>query len=151
MEARGRKFLKVVGIILIVFGGISLLMALFSVMGASAIISMGMPAGIMWASIVFSVVASGIQLFAGICGVRYCEVTEKAKTCLILGVIMVVIQVVSAVIGYIQTVQTAHLATLTSGVVSSTTTVMSTVFGLIIGLILPVLYLYGAILNTKSE
>ena len=153
MEAKGRKVLKVVGIIMIVIAAIGLISSLISLLGASALISMGVGATITWVSIVVSLIFSGIELAAGIFGVKNCNVPEKAQTCLIFGVVLIVLQVIGTAIGYVYSLDVTAVTAAAYGteLVSSTTTIMSTVIGLIIGLVLPVLYIYGASLNKKSE
>lgn len=141
MEAKGKNILKVSGILLIIFGAIGLIMTIVSLVGASAIGAMAGAMGVdtgaynalVTVSGVISIACGAVNLIAGILGVINAAKPEKAKTCMLLGIIMVVLQVVS---------------TIFSIVVSGFN---GTVFvGLIVGLVLPVLMIVGANQNKQS-
>lgn len=151
MEASGRKYLKVVGIIMIVFSSIGLLGSLISVIGVQRMITMGAGAVITWMSVILSVFGAAFQLFAGIFGVKNSAKTEKAKACMVIGIVLIVVQVLSSIIGYFYTLDTVAITALSTGItISNTASIISAAVGLVIGLILPILYVYGAVLNGKD-
>ena len=81
---KGRKFLKVTGILMIIgaaFGIIGGIIAMIGV-GALAAVLETSAVGLMLASVL--VLASAVfQLIAGIMGVKNCDKPEKAQTCLV--------------------------------------------------------------------
>ena len=142
MEAKGKSILKVSGILLIIFGAIGLISTIISLVGASAIGAMAGAMGVdtgaynalITVSGIIAIACGAVYLVAGILGVLNAAKPEKAKTCMILGVIMVALQVVSTIFSII-----------VSGF--SGTAVIS----LIIGLVLPVLFIVGANQNKQSS
>ena len=142
MEAKGKSILKVSGILLIIFGAIGLISTIISLVGASAIGAMAGAMGVdtgaynalITVSGIIAIACGAVYLVAGILGVLNAAKPEKAKTCMILGVIMVALQVVSTIFSII-----------VSGF--SGTAVIS----VIIGLVLPVLFIVGANQNKQSS
>ena len=144
-EAKGKTILKVVGILFIIFGAISVIISLLALVGGAALAGAsgmleGADAGMVAAGgaivIVAGVVAliqSVIDLIAGILGVKNCDKPEKAQTCFILGVVIIVIAIISDIFAFIS-----------SGVNAST------IISALIGLVLPVLYVVGANKNKQS-
>ncbi len=140
----GRKTLKVVGILQIIFGGLG---TLINLLGAATIIaslaylqSVGyaVSGGVIYASVAVSVAYSIFVLVAGILGVKYSNRKEKAKSCMTIGIILMVAAVLSSVLSYI--------ATSALG----TTNIASLILGLAFGLVLPVLYYVGAKKNMQA-
>ena len=129
---KGRKFLKVTGILMIIgaaFGIIGGIIAMIGV-GALAAVLETSAVGLMLASVL--VLASAVfQLIAGIMGVKNCDKPEKAQSCLVMGVIVAILSVAGNV---------------TSSVLGSSFNITSYVTGLVI----PVLYIIGAVKNRET-
>ena len=98
----GRGMLKVTGILYIVFGGITMLLALFALLGTIAMPEyMEYVAGIsadflaVMAMVLF--IQSGFSLFVGIVAVRNCADAEKAtfiRAIVIIHLVMLVLQII---------------------------------------------------------
>ena len=122
MELKGKGFLKITGIILLVFAGlqaISFFVSLFTLDIVGAL---------------FALLISGAELVCGIMGVKGCGDAKKANTCLILGICLAGLQT---------------LTTIISIAISPWTAVVQLV-GLLIGLALPALYVLGALKNAQA-
>lgn len=131
MEAKGSGFLKVTGILMIIGGAISLIVAIVAIIGIAALVYVAgseINAGLLYAAGVISLVSAVAELIAGIVGVKNCKKPEKARTCVVWGVIVAVLCVAGSVL------------TVVGGNDFP-------VFSLILGLVLPVLYIVGAIKN----
>lgn len=141
MEARGKNFLKVTGIIMIVFGAIGVLSTLISFLGLSMLMqtyaALGMDTSMVIPGLIISAVGGVLELAAGIIGVVNARKPEKAMVCIIFGILLVILQVVSGA--------TSLLAVSAQG-----SSIITTIISMIIGLILPVLFIYGGILNKQS-
>lgn len=128
---KGRKFLKVTGILMIIgaaFGIIGGIIAMIGV-GALAAVLETSAVGLMLASVL--VLASAVfQLIAGIMGVKNCDKPEKAQTCLVMGIIVAILSVAGNVI---------------SNVLGSD----FNAFNYATGLVIPVLYIIGAVKNKE--
>ena len=129
---KGRKFLKVTGILMIIgaaFGIIGGIIAMIGV-GALAAVLETSAGGLMLASAL--ILASAVfQLIAGIMGVKNCDKPEKAQSCLVMGVIVAILSVAGNII---------------SNVLGSSFNILSYATGLII----PVLYIIGATKNKET-
>lgn len=129
---KGRKFLKVTGILMIIgaaFGIIGGIIAMIGV-GALAAVLETSAVGLMLASLL--VLASAVfQLIAGIMGVKNCDKPEKAQTCLVMGIIVAILSVAGNVI---------------SNVLGSD----FNAFNYATGLVIPVLYIIGAAKNKET-
>ena len=131
MEAKGSGFLKVTGILMIIGGAISLIVAIVAIIGIAALVYVAgseINAGLLYAAGVILLVSAVAELIAGIVGVKNCKKPEKARTCVVWGVIVAVLCVAGSVL------------TVVGGN-------SFPVFSLILGLVLPVLYIVGAIKN----
>ena len=129
---KGRKFLKVTGILMIIGGAFGIIGGIIAVIGAGALAAVleTSAGGLMLASAL--ILASAVfQLIAGIMGVKNCDKAEKAQSCLIMGVLVAVLSVVGNII---------------SNVLGSSFNITNYITGLII----PALYIVGAVRN-KSE
>ena len=129
---KGRRFLKVTGILMIIgaaFGIIGGIIAMIGV-GALAAVLETSAVGLMLASVL--VLASAVfQLIAGIRGVKNCDKPEKAQTCLVMGIIVAILSVAGNVI---------------SNVLGSD----FNAFNYATGLVIPVLYIIGAAKNKET-
>ena len=128
---KGRKFLKVTGILMIIGGAFGIIGGIVAIIGAGALAAVleTSAGGLMLASVL--ILASAVfQLIAGIMGVKNCDKPEKAQSCLVMGVIVAILSVAGNVI---------------SNILGSSFNILSYATGLII----PVLYIIGAVKNKE--
>ena len=128
---KGRKFLKVTGILMIIGGGFGIIGGILAMLGAGALAAVleTSAGGLMLASAL--ILASAVfQLIAGIMGVKNCDKPEKAQSCLVMGVIVAILSVSGNII---------------SNVLGSSFNILSYATGLVI----PVLYIIGAVKNKE--
>lgn len=128
---QGSKFLKVTGILMIVFGAIALVLAIIAIAGVGLLAAMGASSTLLTISAILALVDAALQLVAGIVGVKNWNKLEKAGTCITWGIIVIVLCVIS------------NIFTVVGGGNFS-------VVSLLIGLVIPVLYLIGGIQNKKA-
>ena len=129
---KGRKFLKVTGILMIIGGAFGIIGGIVAMIGAGALAAVleTSAGGLMLASAL--ILASAVfQLIAGIMGVKNCDKPEKAQSCLVIGVIVAILSVAGNVI---------------SNVLGSDFNIINYATGLII----PVLYIIGAVKNKET-
>ena len=129
---KGRKFLKVTGILMIIGGAFGIIGGIVAMIGAGALAAVleTSAGGLMLASAL--ILASAVfQLIAGIMGVKNCDKPEKAQSCIVIGVIVAILSVAGNVI---------------SNVLGSDFNIINYAWGLII----PVLYIIGAVKNKES-
>ena len=130
--------MQVTGILMIIGGGIGFIASLalgglttvLAIMGGE-VDGMGALIALAAIAVVLSIIGSVVELVAGIIGVKNCGKPEKAGVCLGWGIAVIVISVIS------------NILTIAGGSDFS-------VLSLILGLVLPVLYVVGAVLNKKS-
>lgn len=128
---KGRKFLKVTGILMIIGGAFGIIGGIVAMIGVGALAAVleTSAGGLMLASAL--ILASAVfQLIAGIMGVKNCDKPEKAQSCLVMGVIVAILSVAGNVI---------------SNILGSSFNILSYATGLII----PVLYIIGAVKNKE--
>ena len=128
---KGRKFLKVTGILMIIGGAFGIIGGIVAMIGAGALAAVleTSAGGLMLASAL--ILASAVfQLIAGIMGVKNCDKPEKAQSCLVMGVIVAILSVSGNII---------------SNILGSSFFILSYATGLII----PVLYIIGAVKNKE--
>ena len=128
---KGRKFLKVTGILMIIGGAFGIIGGIVAMIGVGALAAVleTSAGGLMLASSL--ILASAVfQLIAGIMGVKNCDKPEKAQSCLVMGVIVAILSVAGNII---------------SNVLGSSFNILSYATGLII----PVLYIIGAVKNKE--
>ena len=129
---KGRKFLKVTGILMIIGGAFGIIGGIIAMIGAGALAAIleTSAGGLMLASAL--ILASAVfQLIAGIMGVKNCNKPEKAQSCIVIGVIVAILSVAGNVI---------------SNVLGSD----FNIFSYATGLIIPVLYIIGAAKNKET-
>ena len=127
----GSKFLKVTGILMIIFGSIALIIAIVALLGLGVLEAMGAPMGLLWASGIIALLGAVAEFIAGIIGVVNWNKPNKANTCIGWGIAVAAMCVISNIftlIGYPENFN---------------------VFSLLTGLVIPVLYLIGAFKNKK--
>ena len=128
---KGKNFLKVTGILMIIGGAFGIIGGIVAMIGAGALAAVleTSAGGLMLASAL--ILASAVfQLIAGIMGVKNCDKPEKAQSCLVMGVIVAILSVAGNVI---------------SNVLGSDFNIINYAAGLIV----PVLYIIGAAKNKE--
>ena len=132
---KGTGFLKVTGILMIIGGGISIIMGIIAALGVAtlAYISDGtVSSALLYASVVLMLISAVAELVAGIIGVVNCKKPDKAGSCTVWGIIVAVLSVAGTILNSVG-----------GGSFSA--------FSLILGLVLPVLYIIGAVFNKKEH
>ena len=130
----GHKFLKVTGILMIIGGALSAILGLVAVLGVAAlayIASAQTEAGMLYASTILLLISGVVELIAGIIGVINAEKPQKAKACIVWGALVAILSVAGTILG----------------VVGGSDFSVS---GLVLGLVLPVIYIIGAVKNMQS-
>ena len=132
---KGHKFLKVTGILMIIASVFSIFAGV--IVGGIGVLAAGMGAGSgltfnYYAALLLTLVGGICQLIAGIVGVKHSKSTENAKKCVTWGVVVIVFAVLS------------NVFSIANGSEFNVTNVLT-------GLLVPGLYIYGAILNSKVE
>ena len=129
-RSNGSSFLRVCGILMIIGAIFSLFFAVVAVIVVKQPGS-GLNTPIHWVSVVLAFVGSAIELIAGILGVRYTDRPEKAKTCIVCGVLVILMTLLSQVISAVSGGEVNFLNALT-------------------GLLVPILYVIGAFKNQRA-
>lgn len=134
---KGKMYLKVMGILFIIGAALGIVLLLIAG-GLSALFFnleyyTGTEVAVSVVSIIFGLIAVVVRLIAGILGVKNCEKPEKANVCLGWGIALIALEVLS----FIYTIITDP-----SGIFN--------IFNIFLGLVFPVLYIVGAVLNKKS-
>lgn len=129
-RSNGSSFLRVCGILMIIGAILGLVFAVLAVIVIRQPGS-GLNTPIHWVSVVLAFVGSAIELIAGILGVRYANRPEKAKTCIVCGVLVILMTLLSQVISAVSGGEVNFLNALT-------------------GLLVPILYVIGAFKNQKG-
>lgn len=130
----GHKFLKVTGILMIIGGALSAILGIVAVLGVAAlayIASAQAEAGMLYASTILLLISGVVELIAGIIGVINAEKPQKAKACIVWGALVAILSVAGTILG----------------VVGGSDFSVS---GLVLGLVLPVIYIIGAVKNMQS-
>lgn len=130
----GHKFLKVTGILMIIGGALSAILGIVAVLGVAAlayIASAQTEAGMLYASTILLLASGVVELIAGIIGVINAEKPQKAKACIVWGALVAILSVAGTILG----------------VVGGSDFSVS---GLVLGLVLPVIYIIGAVKNMQS-
>ena len=143
---KSNKFLKVTGILMIISGSFallsSILVLLFGVVLVEGAIHTNLTrtqdfaVGIIVAALVLVIAGSVIQFIAGLVGVKNAKNPEKANVCIIFGVLVALVYLVSLVLNLI----------------GGGYTIWMDVLVVIFGMVVPALYLVGAFqLKAKEE
>ena len=130
----GHKFLKVTGILMIIGGALPTILGIVAVLGVAAlayIASAQTEAGMLYASTILLLISGVVELIAGIIGVINAEKPQKAKACIVWGALVAILSVAGTILG----------------VVGGSDFSVS---GLVLGLVLPVIYIIGAVKNMQS-
>ena len=129
---KGSKFLKVTGILMIVFGALALILSIVAAIGLAALVSLDLNTWQYTAAVILMLVGSIFELIAGIVGVKNCNKPEKAGTCMVWGIIVIALSVLSNVLTLVGNPDNFSIV------------------NLLTGLVIPVLYLIGAVMNKKA-
>ena len=131
----GKNFLKVTGILMIIGGAIAIITSVLSLITIITMMAVIVYAGfsplLAWITVILAFGGSILELIAGIMGVKYCDDPQKAKMLVGYGVIIVAICILNNIIGLI---------------IGTEFSVVS----LLVGLVIPILYIIGASKNMKS-
>jgi len=135
---QGSKMLKVTSILMIVFGAIGLVLTLVSLSTLGALTTLAeamgvdVPVGLLTFASILAVAGGAAQLVSGIIGVKNWNNPQKAGSCILWGIIVIALCLISNIftlIGYAANFN---------------------ILSLLIGLVIPVLYLIGAFQNKKA-
>lgn len=129
---KGSKFLKVTGILMIVFGALALILSIVAAIGLAALVALDLDTWQYTLAVILMLVSSIFELIAGIVGVKNCNKPEKAGTCMVWGIIVIALSVLSDVLTLVGNPDNFSIVSLLTG------------------LVIPVLYLIGAVMNKKS-
>lgn len=129
---KGSKFLKVTGILMIVFGALALILSIVAAIGLAALVALDLNTWQYTLAVILMLVGSIFELIAGIIGVKNCNKPEKAGTCMVWGIIVIAISVLSDVLTLVGNPDNFSIVSLLTG------------------LVIPVLYLIGAVMNKKA-
>ena len=142
MEQNGSKLLKVLSILMIIGGIFSAIFSVVSIAGAGVITAvsgnadmqqaatqagtnMGTVTVFLWISVIIMVISAVIEIVAGVKGVKNWNNPDAAQSLVTIGVVCAVLAVIGSIVSAI------------GGSFS--------IFGLILGLVFPVLYIIGAV------
>lgn len=95
---KGSKFLKVTGILMIVFGALALILSIVAAIGLAALAALDLNTWQYTLAVILMLVGSIFELIAGIVGVKNCNKPEKAGTCMVWGIIVIALSVLSDVL-----------------------------------------------------
>ena len=132
-KTKGSGFLKVTGILMIIGGGISIILSIIAVLGVAALVYISdgeASSAMLYASVALMVVSAVAQLVAGIIGVVNCKKPEKAGVRMAWGIIVAVLCIAGTIL-------------------NSAGGGSFSILSLVLGLVLPVLYIIGAVFNKK--
>ena len=129
---KGSKFLKVTGILMIVFGALALILSIVAAIGLAALVALEVNTWQYTAAVILMLVGSIFEMIAGIVGVKNCNKPEKAGTCMVWGIIVIALSVLSNVLTLVGNPDNFSIV------------------NLLTGLVIPVLYLIGAVMNKKA-
>lgn len=129
--SKGAGFLKVTGILMIIGGGISLILAIVALLGIAVLAAAGASSGMLYASGALMLISAVAELVTGIIGVVNAKRPEKAGLCMAWGIIVAVLCVAGTILNAVG-----------GGTFS--------VFSLILGFVLPALFIIGAAKNKQG-
>ncbi|MDD3278887.1 MAG: hypothetical protein PHG16_08395 [Lachnospiraceae bacterium] len=144
MEAKGAGKLKLIGVLFIILGAIGAVVSVMALAGGGLIMGLGASTGEVAAVVKGStilMVTSGIRLIwsivllvAGILGVKDCKAPEKAKTLFALGGVLIIFSLAANILS----------------IVAKGINVVD-VIGLVVGCVLPVIFMLGAKENMNAR
>ena len=130
---KGQKFLNITGILMIIGGAVSFVLAIIALVGVAALVAMlgAEGGGLLYLSAGLLLAGAVAEFIAGIIGVKNCAKPEKANTCITWGIIVAAFCLVGNILSVVGGDKID-------------------VFSMLLGIALPVLYIVGAVLNKKS-
>ena len=132
MENKTNMLLKVTGILMIIGGIAGIIVSIIAMLGVGALaLLIGGAVGLLMFAVILSLVGSIIELIAGIVGSKNAANPAKAGTCVIFGIVTLALSVLGIIIN------------LAGGGSFS-------VANLGLGVVIPVLYLIGALQNKNK-
>lgn len=131
---KGQQFLKITGILMIIGGAVSFVLAIIALVGVAALVAMlgAEGGGLLYLSAGLLLAGAVAEFIAGIIGVKNCAKPEKANTCITWGIIVAAFCLVGNILSVVGGDDKID------------------VFSMLLGIALPVLYIVGAVLNKKS-
>ncbi len=132
---KGKNFLKVTGILMIIGSIIGIFAAVIGILGLSTLVALAGSAegaGMLYAACILCLISGVLQLIAGIKGVKHSKRTEQAGKLVVWGAIVAVFSVLGIVMNQVNGGEFNISAVLT-------------------GVAVPGLYIYGAVLNSKAD
>lgn len=132
---KGHNFLKVTGILMIIASVFSILLGVVAAGLGGLAAGLGAASGLTadyYLVLVITLVGGICQLIAGIVGIKHSKKIENAKKCIVWGAIVAAFAVLSIIVNLVN---------------GGEFNVMS----IITGLVVPGLYIYGAVLNAKEH
>lgn len=132
---KGHKFLKITGILMIVAAILYLIAGVF--IGGLGALAAGIGAASsltasFYLALVVTLVGGVCQLIAGILGVKHCQSSKGSKKCITWGIVVVAFSILSTILNLVNGDGFDAVSFVT-------------------GLIVPGLYIYGAVLNSKAD
>lgn len=140
-KTKGQGFLKVTGILMIIFGAIGLIFSILALVGSAFVgsalneVDESQLGTFLIIASVIAIIDSAIEFIAGILGVKNCKNTGAWKTCLIWGIFVLVLAIIGLIFTFV------------GGQDSAVTIIVS----IICSIAIPVLFIIGAVLNKKEE
>lgn len=131
---KGQKFLKITGIIMIIGGALGAIFGLIALAGIGALAQWAGSsegAGFLYAASGLAAAGGVLQIIAGVTGVKHCANPAKAQTCIVWGAVVAALCVLTNIL-YMVGGNGFQLSSVA------------------LGLVLPALYIYGAVLNKKE-
>ena len=127
VKAPGKTWLKVTGILMVIFSAIAIILLLISLaaLGALGVMGGGAVAGVAalgMGALIIGFIAPILEFVGGIIGIAFANKPEKANVCLVFAILMLVMVVINIIAGGFQWTS-------------------------LIALVLPILYLIGAVKN----
>lgn len=132
---KGQKFLKIAGILMIISAVFSLLASL--VVGGLGALAAGLGAAsgltsAYWAALFLTLGGGICQMIAGIKGIRHSSSHSESKKLVVWGIIAAIFSVLGMIMNMVNSGEFSLTSVLT-------------------GAAIPALYIYGAVLNSKSD
>lgn len=143
MEAKGKVLLRVMGILMIIGGALSLLLSIVLMLAAAELISVGGPVPVI-VGMILMLLGAAADLIAGIVCLKHAADKGHTVRCVIWSLIVIVLQTA----GLIMTVSGIHSAS--PAAVTGGFTTASLVITVAAGVVIPVMAIIGACLNHKS-
>ena len=90
---KGKNFLKVTGILMIIGSIIGIFAAVVGILGLSTLVALAGSAegaGMLYAACILCLISGVLQLIAGIKGAKHCQNPDMAHSCMIWGIVVAV-------------------------------------------------------------